>query len=145
MTRALGIAAAKKATGDPDLVDRAKEHWTRNLIRTQENRESVALRVVEILKEVPISPDIQGGPSDDFMNVFEDIAEKANSESLGGLLARTLAGEIRKPGTFSLRTLQFMATVDQPLADAIQKARHWITRGALPRLKCSQMPTRCLI
>ena len=128
VVRAVASAAATGASTDPQIVDRATAHWLHGLVRKQENREAVAVRTAELLEDSPPQQGMDAGPSDDFMNTFEDVAERATSENLRDLFARVLAGEIRKPGRFSRRTLHFLATIDQPLAANIQQARpldHW--------------------
>src|SRR5208283_1459027 len=50
------------------------------------------------------------------LNIFERYAEDASSETMRALWARVLAGEIRRPGQFSLRTLRFMSELDATTA-----------------------------
>lgn len=54
---------------------------------------------------------------DDWLNVFERYAEDASSERLQGLWGKVLAGEIRRPGRFSTRTIRFLSEFSQ--ADAV--------------------------
>jgi hypothetical protein len=56
------------------------------------------------------------------MNLFVSYAERASSEDLQDVLARILAGEIRRPGSFSLRTMQFMSVLDHDLAKSVELA-----------------------
>lgn len=56
-------------------------------------------------------------PDDDWLNVFERYVEDASSERLQGLWGKVLAGEIRRPGRFSTRTLRFLSEFSQ--ADAL--------------------------
>lgn len=60
------------------------------------------------------------------MNVFERHAEEATSERMQLLWARILAGEIRQPKSFSLKTLRFVAELDQPIAQLFEK---YLPRG----------------
>ena len=52
----------------------------------------------------------------DWLNNFAGYAEKASSEKVRDLWGRVLAGEIRRPGAFSLSTLRFLAEMDQKMA-----------------------------
>ena len=52
----------------------------------------------------------------DWLDFFGDYAEKANAEAVRDLWGRVLAGEIRRPGTFSLYTLRILAELDQQVA-----------------------------
>jgi hypothetical protein len=91
----------------------------------QENREAVAVKATGLLHENP--PDTKtDGPSEDWLNVFSSHAEKASSEILRQHWAAILAGEIRKPGSFSLATLQLLSVIDSNIASAITTARSWI-------------------
>lgn len=54
---------------------------------------------------------------DDWLNVFERYAEDASSERMQKLWGRVLAGEIRTPGKYGMRTLRFLSEFSQ--ADAL--------------------------
>ena len=94
-------------------------------VRKQSNKESVARKAIEHLGEEMPAPDTSG-PSDDWMNQFEKYAEDASSDRLQELWGRTLAGEIRKPGTFSLVTLQYISTIDSSIADLIDSVLPYV-------------------
>ncbi len=123
---AIAVAGSLDAAENPDIVKRGIERWAGSLARKQQNREAVAGLAVRYLAEEPPPAGLDDGPTDDFMNLFEAHAENASSDKLRDLFARILAGELRKPGTFSLRTIQFVSVMDQELAGAIQKARSWL-------------------
>ena len=55
------------------------------------------------------------------MNTFERFAEEASTERLQDMWARVLAGEIRRPQSFSLQTLRFVAELDQEIAELFEK------------------------
>ena len=58
---------------------------------------------------------------DDWFNYFEQYAEKASSERMQDLWARVLAGEIRKPTSFSLTTLRFLSELDKKIASLFEQ------------------------
>lgn len=58
---------------------------------------------------------------DDWLNYFEQYAEKASSERMQDLWARVLAGEIRKPTSFSLTTLRFLSELDKKIASLFEQ------------------------
>lgn len=114
---------AAQAGGDQAIVDRAMNVLVRKEYRKQINREAVAKAMLENLgahgsdansvdQETPLAQ-----PDDDWLNVFERFAEDASSERIQGLWGRVLAGEIRQPGRFSMRTLRFLSEFSQ--ADAL--------------------------
>jgi len=114
----LGKAAALAAGREPDVVERAFKRWANEQVSFQESRDQIAAMAIEHLGE-------QGPPpgadevGDDWLNVFTAHAEKATTEALRQSWARILADEIRKPGTFSLQTLQLVAVLDKKLASTI--------------------------
>jgi Protein of unknown function (DUF2806) len=56
---------------------------------------------------------------DDWLNLYARMAEDKTSEELRSLFGKILAGEIRKPGTFSLRTMQFVSTLSREEAHRV--------------------------
>jgi hypothetical protein len=62
-----------------------------------------------------------GDISDDWLNWFQDFAEKASSEEVRTLWGKILAGEAKSPGRFSIGTLRTIAEVDQTIARVFQK------------------------
>ena len=118
---AIAKSAGEQAGSDVETVDRALKVLVRQEYRKQSNREAVALEAVrELSVERPkdtVEADPIEPPNDDWLNVFERFAEDASSERMQGLWGRVLAGEIRKPGRFSLRTLRFLSEFSQ--SDAV--------------------------
>lgn len=116
---AVARAAAEQAEGDPEIISRAKNNLVRQAYRKQSNRDAVARTMLEELQTI-----LQNHPTetqnssatevdDDWLNVFERYAEDATSERMQGLWGKVLAGEVRKPGTFSTRTLRFLSEFSQ--------------------------------
>lgn len=58
--------------------------------------------------------------SEDWLNYFESYAENVSSEELRSLWARVLAGEIRNPRAFSLRTLRLLSEIDAATAKSFE-------------------------
>lgn len=58
--------------------------------------------------------------SEDWLNYFESYAENVSSEELRSLWARVLAGEIRNPRSFSLRTLRLLSEIDAATAKSFE-------------------------
>lgn len=101
----------------------AIEGFVREQAIRQRNREAVAFETGEALRELP-PPDISGDDElidDDWLNVFAAFAEKASSGQLRMLWGRILAGEIRKPHTFSLTTLRVISELDKTVATTFEK------------------------
>lgn len=117
VSKALAESVAKTVSVDADIVERAAEVLLAKELRKQINREAIAKKTIELL---PAPGDLAESPQakidDDWLNVFARYAEEATSERLRDLWARVLSGEIRQPNKFSLRTLRFIAELDQDTA-----------------------------
>ncbi len=103
------------------------------------NKRKIAERALEFLAESEATPEeFDESPEldEDWLNCFEDYAEKASSERLQTHWARVLAGEIRSPRTFSLATLRFLAEVDQDIAELFEReTKYWIAGGFIIKPK----------
>jgi hypothetical protein len=135
---AIAKAAATEAGADPAVVSRAVEVLVRKSYREQHNREAVAKATVEELQSP--QPDSQENaqetpteePDEEWLNVFEQYAERASTERMQRLWGRVLAGEIRKPGRFSMRTLRFLSEFSQADALAFAELCENAFAGAAP-------------
>lgn len=124
VSKAVAEAAAALAKNDPEIVQRAAHNLLTKGIRHQANKERIAKKTAEILQEEPVPPseaNAQAKIDDDWFNVFERYAEQASSERLQETWARVLAGEIRAPRKFSIKTLRFIAELDQATAQLFEK------------------------
>jgi len=124
----LETAAAVKALSESDHFAQATAaRLIQDEVRKQSNRAGVWFETEEALKLPPPSAagrstadqdDIALDP--DWMNVFADHAGRASSDRLRGLWGRILAGEIRRPGSFSPATMAAVAELDADVARAFQ-------------------------
>jgi hypothetical protein len=132
---AVANVAAKQASKDPALADRAVIRAMRNSEIKQENIESVAFKALQYLSDDPPPPDQTSTPSDDFLNYFGDHAERASEENLRDMFARILAGEIRQPGTIRRQTIHVVSLMDQEIAKALTRTRAWLHDTGFPNVK----------
>ena len=127
----IATAAAQFAVGDSDLVARAAYALVAKEFRRQQNKEEIAIKTIELLQKDAAAADSQASTAPqgeplpdvdaDWLNVFERYAEDASTERLQSLWARILAGEIRKPKSFSLKTLRFVSELDTYTAQLFEK------------------------
>jgi hypothetical protein len=120
ITSAIAGTAKALAAADNDLAKAGLDRWTNKLKVRQRSVDEVATRTIGVLAEEEI-PSEAAAPEEDFMRMFEDIAERASSENLADLLARIFAGEIRKPHSVSLGTLQVVTVMDQKIVAALNE------------------------
>lgn len=124
---AITQSAAKIAGGSQIYAERALDQLVRKSYRQLENKEAVSVAMLEDLRGNPSngsgatdSEATQTQPTpidDDWLNVFERYAEDASTERMQKLWGRVLAGEVRTPGRYAMRTLRFLSEFSQ--ADAL--------------------------
>jgi Protein of unknown function (DUF2806) len=121
LNKAVVDAASKFAATDEMVIQRAAHNLLAKEFRHQANKEAVAVKALEILRTED-APETSPPDVDlDWLNVFERYAENASSERLQELWGRILAGEIRKPKSFSLKTLRFVSELDQKIATTFER------------------------
>lgn len=119
-------AAASEAGADQATIQTAIDVLVRKSYRQHANREAVAAAMIEDLSSTHEQRTEADGPpplsniDDDWLNVFERYSEDASTERMQKLWGRVLAGEVRKPGRYSMRTLRFLSEFSQ--ADALMFA-----------------------
>lgn len=128
---ASGKAVVAQIQTRPEFADRAIDNHLRQIARMQSNKDAVVDIATKELKRLP-SPDLEIPDSpntidDDWLNLFESLAEKATSDRMRDLFGRILAGEVRRPGAFSLKTLRVASELDQSTARDFQT----ITEGRI--------------
>lgn len=100
--------------------------------RKLENRAASVKAAVEELNESPSQQDATSEIDDDWLNLYARLAEDKSSEELRSLFGKILAGEIRKPGTFSLRTMQFVSALSREEAHKISDFLAFAIMGIVP-------------
>jgi hypothetical protein len=118
-------AAVKIVSDDPTFGEKLVDRFMTEETARQINREAVAIKYVEHLKEAPEEEGenlaAETEADDDWMNVYVANAEKASSERLRDMWGRVLSGQVRHPGSFSLPTLRFIAELDEKTAATFEK------------------------
>jgi hypothetical protein len=127
ITRALGEASVKYIEANAcELGERALSYNIDRLMKQQHNREMVVMKTIDNLRIDPPQPIAKETPSEDWFNLFGRYAENASSDKMREHWAHILAGEIRRPGTFSFITLHLASVLDERLAKIIESFRPWI-------------------
>ena len=113
--------AATEFMDDEGLMNRAVDYYGSKLLREQLNREAVMRKTAqELSSEVPES-DADNEIDEDWVEMFARIAESKSNEDVQLILSKILNGEIRKPGSFSPKTLQTLTLLDQNTAQIFQR------------------------
>lgn len=111
---------------DEALSQRAGRRLVAEEINKQKNMEDVVQRADEILQAEP-APTADGEESDQgWIEECLDGAGKAYHENLKNYWARLLAGEIKHPGFYSLRAIDFMKKLSKKDAERIRRICQYV-------------------
>lgn len=113
-------AATKKFSSDERLIERAVDHFGARILKEQQNRESIVKAALEELNSDPPSEDSNQEIDEDWLDMFSRIAEKRSNQDMQLYLAKLLAGEIKKPGSFAPSTVEVLSRLTPSLAQTFQ-------------------------
>lgn len=100
--------------------------------RTEINSAKAVLYAEEQLANDPQTPPDRD-VDEDWLFVWRDYAGKVSTEDLQRLWGSVLAGEIKSPGKYSIRTLEFLKTISKSEAEAISKIARYAIDGGIAR------------
>ena len=120
---------AQQMNVPPEYAKRAGNKFAEKIIREQINLDRTsAIAANELKTEEFHGPTDQSTDSneektisDDFLNSFEEEARQKSTEDMQLLFGRILAGEIRKPGRYSIKTVKILGELDQNAAALFKK------------------------
>ena len=128
--------APESATGDTlnnlSPVQYANRFLTSETVRHEANVTRALLHAETSLEDDPQTPS-ESSVSDDWLFRWRDSASQVSAEELQYLWGRLLAGEIKSPGTYSLRTLEFLRNLSQGEAEAIAKLSQFVVDNVIFR------------
>ncbi|MDE0634923.1 MAG: DUF2806 domain-containing protein [Candidatus Poribacteria bacterium] len=109
---------------DPEFPRRASNTFAKRILREQFNLEKIMGFATDIFKEKKynnsanqeVGNESEKTISDDWFNIFEKEASQKSSEDVQRRFARVLAGEIEKPESYSIRTLNVLGELNQTAA-----------------------------
>lgn len=120
VTKKAAEAAAKKFETDEVLVERTINHFGQRLFKEQINREKITAKAIDELRNDPPTQDSDSEIDEDWLSMFSRVAEQKSNADVQLFLAKILAGEIRKPGSYSPQTIQILSTLSQNVAQLFQ-------------------------
>jgi hypothetical protein len=110
---------AQQMHTDPEYVRAAGNKFAEKIVRERVNLDQITEIAVAELSgpEDSATAAEEAAPiSDDWLNVFEAEAGQMSSEQMQLLFGKILAGEIRKPSSYSIKTLKMMSQLDNRAA-----------------------------
>ena len=108
---------------DPSYAKAAVKKFDQKIIREQVNVDSIVqMATKQIAEEAEVKEtDKEAKPIDnDWLSQFEEEACKRTSEQMQELFAKVLAGEIKQPSTFSIKSIRILGNMDQRAATLFQ-------------------------
>jgi hypothetical protein len=125
-----GNDAAESAINFPSLVDIAGTHAAVDGARRELNVAKAVLHAESALKEDPQEPP-PARINDDWLVRWRNCAGEVSAEELQTIWGRVLSEEIKYPGWFSLRTLDFIRNLSQQEANDIAKLSRFVVSGVI--------------
>ena len=113
---------AQQMQTDPEYAHVAVQKFGQRVLREQVNLDMISQRAASEIQDADDSigqsqPEEAGDTiGDDWLNTFETEARQKSTEEMQALFGKILAGEIRKPGSFSTRTVKILGSLDQNVA-----------------------------
>ena len=120
---ATGAQIVNQLKVDPAYSVAATSKFAQKIVRERMNVDRIAAIASSELTSTPFPPAPDNAPediSDDWLNAFETEAAQMSSDQMQSLFGKILAGEIRKPKSFSRRTLKIIAQLDNDAAQHFQ-------------------------
>jgi hypothetical protein len=123
ITRATGDKLAKAVQVDSSLAEIATYTHANKILRHQKNATKVLSYAAEEISNLPTEQEVPNAAeiSDDWLNAFESEAVNMSSDQMQRLFGKMLAGEIRRPSAFSIRTVKLMGQMDVDVAEIFVK------------------------
>lgn len=112
------------SSSSEDIIQRAQDRLTYQEIKKQQNLESILSNAYNALEyEDNVSEE---NVDDDWITRFFNISSEVTNEEMQLLWGQILSGEIKKPGTYSLRTLDLLKNITQKEAETFTKISSYI-------------------
>ena len=114
---------AQQMQTDPEYARVAAQKFGNRVIREQVNLDLISQKAASEIRDAFESTDQSGRDqsddtvNDDWLNAFETEARLKSTEEMQTLFGKILAGEIRKPGSYSTRTVRILGSLDQSVAN----------------------------
>lgn len=121
-----GDQIASSIEVDPAYARAAASKFAQKIVRERQSLDQVSSIAAEKLEQASKNVSNQEGAevpeiSDDWINSFESEAAQKSSAEMQELFGSILAGEIERPGSFSVRAVKILGQMDAGPAKLFQK------------------------
>ena len=128
------------------LVD-AANYGARTAAATAARTEINASKAI-LFAEDQLAADSQNPPAgnidEDWLFAWRENAGKVSAEDLQRLWGSVLAGEIKAPGKYSIRTLEFLKTLSKQEAELISQLASYVIDGRIARAQKTYLDSKGL-
>ena len=114
---------AQQMQTDPEYARVAVRKFGYRVLREQVNLDLISQRAASEIRDTSDAVnrselnDTGETISDDWLNVFETEARQKSTEEMQTFFGKILAGEIRRPGSYSTRTVKILGSLDRDIAN----------------------------
>ena len=120
-------ALMKRKDIEQDIMDRIEERVLHRELRYQKNLDSINLIAAQ---ELQSENDVSDEEVDeDWIYRFFSHAQEISTEEMQTLWGKILAGEVKSPGSFSMRTLEILRNLSKSEAEIFQKFSQLSIKG----------------
>lgn len=116
----------------PAIEQIAERNTRADAIRREISLSKAVMYAEEELAQDPSEPS-PNTVSDDWLLRWRECAANVSSDELQSLWGKVLAGEVKNPGRYSLRTLEFLRNLSQDEAKAIEKLSPFVVSDVIFR------------
>jgi hypothetical protein len=129
---ASGKYVGRQVAAESAFTERALEFTYRDSLLKQDNREKIGMLALEDFsaKMGTQTVDAETEIDDDWLNSFTDFASQKSTGEIQILWGRILSGKIRRPSSFSLKSLQLLSTLDTRDANLIHELLSYAIQGS---------------
>lgn len=134
-----GSAASPSSEGriEPKIDLRSSAEISAHVNAVQEARREINASKAIIHAEEVLANDSQTPPErsveEDWLFTWRDYAGRVSTADLQQLWGKVLAGEVKSPGSYSLRTLEFLRGLSKSEAEQISKLAGFVIDGRIVR------------
>ncbi len=114
---------AEQMRTDPEYAHVAVQKFGQRVLREQVNLDLITQKAAGELADTSdtVAQSESNEPdetiNDDWLNAFETEAKQKSTEEMQALFGKILAGEIRRPGSYSTRAVRILGSLDQSIAN----------------------------
>jgi hypothetical protein len=116
----------------PTVVEAAARQTIEDSVRHQVNVAHAIAHAEDALRDDPQSPPDKK-VDNDWLYRWRDYAGEVSAETMQHLWGKILAGELKAPGSYSLRVLDFLRNLSQEEAQAIEKLSKLVIEDVICR------------